>query len=323
MTATLSRIDLPARLRDLTKVRAQFPDRPRIKVNLYRGDEVAAVAAAGGDVARERGHDSIDCVMVADSYLMTHLGRASTRLAADERDWFMAVMCDLTRDVARATADCFADDLRPFIIGDMPDGAADTPEAAVVNGRRLMDCGADVIKLEVHGDESMVALARVAAAGIPAIAHLGYAPQANANRRYGATVDEAVALFAGARRARDAGACGLVLERVTTAVNERLSAPAADGLPVWSIFSGRCRFGGQSLNVWDSVFKPGFAAVAFPPTADLSRESYPAGYGHEVIRTHFADLLRLTLDGRYPPLPSAANEPALGDIRPWDRSPCC
>ncbi|MEO5373774.1 MAG: 3-methyl-2-oxobutanoate hydroxymethyltransferase [Alphaproteobacteria bacterium] len=318
MSDVLDRTDVPARLRHLTGMRERHPDRPRVKVNLYRGAEVAAVAEAAREVARERGHESIDCLMVADSYLMTHLGRSSTRLDPAERDWFMDVMCDLTAEVARATAQSFAADTRPFIIGDMPDGAAETPVAALANARRLCAAGADVVKLEVHGEATFAALAEVAAAGVPAIAHLGYVPQSSANRRYGTTVQEALELFALARRARAAGAVGLVLERVTVAVNSRLSAPAATGLPVWSVFSGRCRHAGQSLNVWDSVFRPGFAAIGFPPTAELTRESYPAAYTHDTIRSRFAALLRLTLDGHFPILPAATGEPPLGDVAPWE-----
>src|SRR5690606_4203129 len=73
-----------------------------------------------------------------------------------------------------------------------------------------------------------------------------------------------------------------------------------DALPSYSIFSGQARYGGQSLNVWDSVFTPPFKARFFPPTAKYSTEAYPSLYTVETIRTCFHELLDLTLARKFP-----------------------
>ena len=77
----------------LDKIRAQVakrfddPARVAIKVNLYRDYEVVALARALHSLGYN-GDSPVECVMVADSYFMTHLGRASTALpTADERQW--------------------------------------------------------------------------------------------------------------------------------------------------------------------------------------------------------------------------------------------
>ncbi|CAK0776714.1 3-methyl-2-oxobutanoate hydroxymethyltransferase [uncultured Gammaproteobacteria bacterium] len=319
MSSITAWTDVHARIKHLYDLRVKNPDLPRIKVNLYRGYEVEAVADAVNEVTAERGRHPIDCLMVADSYLMTHLGRSSTRLAGEEEQaWFMGVMCGLIAEIASSNSRHFSGKERPFVLGDMPEGAAATPDVAVRNALRFIEIGADAVKIEAADTATLAAVSAVTKAGVPVIVHLGYTPQSSASRRFGVTRAEALDLFAMAVRARDVGACALVLERVTVAVNARLSIPVQNGLPIYSIFSGRCRHAGQSLNVWDSVFKRDTPTLAFPPTADLMRASYPGSYSREVIRSHFGALLRLTLDGGFPVQPPRATEPDLDDISPWD-----
>jgi hypothetical protein len=132
------------------------------------------------------------------------------------------------------------------------------------------------------------------------VAHLGYAPQRTPNRRYGGDLAEAADLFAAARRARDAGAVALVLERVDPAVHARLAAPAPGGLPVYAIFSGGRAGTAQNLNVWDAVVRPDTPRRAFPPHGGAGPGRRAAGYTEDLIADRLAALVRLTLDGRYP-----------------------
>lgn len=48
---------------------------PRLKINLYRDYEVAAVASSAMKLLKEGLPCRVECVMVSDSYLMTHMGQ--------------------------------------------------------------------------------------------------------------------------------------------------------------------------------------------------------------------------------------------------------
>ncbi len=310
--------DLDARLAAHQAGRIAHPDVPRIKVNLYRGYEVTAVAQAVEDLRGEvAGFTQVDSLMVADSVLTTHLGQTSTRVPPGQEADFLRTMREMVAEIVAAAREAFgAGPEAPYVIADMPDGSARTPDDAERNGAGMLDLGADILKVEVGEDGGFPVLERLGRAGLPVIAHLGYTPQTRDNRKYGITLEEAQALCAAARRARDAGARAIVLERVSGAVNGLLSRPAPNGLPVYSIFSGRCPYLGQSLNVWDSVIRPDFAAKAFPPTANLDRDAYPEGYTIPVIRSHMAALVRTTLEGRYPPRDPLPPPEGLPDD-PW------
>ncbi len=307
--------ELVSRLASQQRLRQARPDRARIKVNLYTDAEARAVAAAVSDLERSGEPSRIDCLMIGDSYLMTHLGRASTRLEGEaEQAEVFAMMLDLVKGVAREAKD-FPGDPRPWVLADLPDGAASTPAKALDSIRRMLDAGADAVKVEVISPAVFDAIAEAAAQGAPTVAHIGYKPQVGTNRKYGDTEDEALALFEEARIARDAGAFGLVLERVSQPVMGLITRPHDRGLPVWAIFCGQAPGAGQSLNVFDSVVRPSFAAFGFPPTSTLSRDAFPAGYTHEVISRHFAALLGLAYAGTFPPrLSSALDEAALGRL---------
>ena len=106
-----------------------------------------------------------------------------------------------------------------------------------------------------------------------------------------------------ARSAKELGACCLILERVSETVNEVLSLRNDQGLPIYSIFSGKAHGGGQNLNVWDSVYIPDFKAYFFPPTSKFDVNTYPATYTEESIKTCFKELLELTFTGQFPKSP--------------------
>lgn len=40
-----------------------------------------------------------------------------------------------------------------------------------------------------------------------------------------------------------------------------------EALPSFAIFNGKSEMGGQSLTIWDCMFRPDFPARYFPPTA--------------------------------------------------------
>jgi len=304
--------------RHLGVTRAQQTAPVAIKINLYNALEASAVLEA---IATTRSAEAVECFMVGDSYLMTHLGHASTQLETRaQQDWFLNVMIALVGEVSRTLAP-LKTTRRPFLIADLPDGAATTPARCLAAAERLAAAGAEAYKLEITSKGSLAVLEAMARSGFAVLAHIGYTPQDGTNRRYGDTVDEAHELFRYARAARDHGACGLTLERVSEPVNRALCHPRPSALPIYSIFSGKAAGGGQSLNVWDSVFVPECPRRYFPPTATLSRSSYPAGYTEAVIREHMTRLLAATLRGEFPLSPptqlSAGDVEGLLELDPW------
>lgn len=286
-----------------------------IKVNLYTGEETDAVADADARLRGTGWFRGVESLMVADSYLMTHLGRSSTNLAIDERPAFLETLRGLVRDVAAARDRGFPADDHPFLIADMPEGTLDNMEVALAAARNFMADGADSIKVEVHDPALLPIIAEIRAEGIPVLGHIGYTPQKAENRRYGQDNTEREALFALARSVRDAGCYGMVVERVTAEMNALFCRPDPRGIPIYSIFAGRAPHGGQSLNVWDSVVVPDFAAKAFPPTAVLERTEIASRYNRTLISECFGALLKMAIEGTFPAV-QASDIPA--DLpSPW------
>ncbi|WP_149183705.1 3-methyl-2-oxobutanoate hydroxymethyltransferase [Streptomyces sp. TRM49041] len=294
-----------------------------LKVNAYRGYEIEGLAQAlrTPDLA----DSPVECVMVGDSYFMTHLGRPGTVMSgAAEQEWALATLVGLVAEVRKSTDAEFTAARRPFLLADLPDGATrDTGTARAAAGR-FAAAGADAVKVEVAGEAELRCVEAVAATGLPTLAHLGYTPQLTRLGRHGDAVDDAMELFAQARRARDAGACGLIVEMVSEPVNQALSRPHPEGLPVYSVFSGRARWGGQSLNLWDAVVRPAKAGRYFPPTPTLDAADVPTAYTPELIADRMRELIRLTLAGWFPLSPRTALDPRdsarIADTDPWSVS---
>lgn len=244
--------------------RYEAPARVGLKVNAYRGYEVEGLARALA--APDLADCPLECVMVGDSYFMTHLGRSSTVLSGpEEREWAMSTLVALVAEVREALDAFFPAHRRPFLLADLPDGATGEVPLALAAGERFRAAGADAVKLELAGDRDLDCLQALAVSGCTALGHLGYTPQSGALSRHGDTLDGARQMFAQARRVRDAGAAGLIVEMVSEPVNQALSLPTADGIPLYSVFSGRAEFGGQSLNIWDAVVRPARGSRFFPP----------------------------------------------------------
>jgi ketopantoate hydroxymethyltransferase len=279
-----------------------------IKVNLYNALEVTALATAleADDLA----DCPVECVMVGDSYFMTHMGRSTTQLPTrEEQVWGARLLAGLVTEVRGALTDSFAADRRPYLIADMPDGATVDLATTLRTATLMMEAGADVVKVEVPDAGSLHRVETLARHGFPVVAHLGYTPQESAMRRHGDSLREALALCGIARSVRDAGGCALVLEMVNEVLNRLLSSNVARGLPVYSVFSGRAPFGGQSLNVWDAVFKPSFPSRYFPPTGRYDAATQRDVYEHDVIAHQLGELLRLTVAGAFPLSPPCKLDP--------------
>jgi len=133
--------------------RRHAPTISRMKVNLYKGFEVEGVAHAYYKIKQTRAYCPLECIMVADSYLMTHMGRNSTKLSSQkEKKEFFKTMLGLIHDVHQTRNRTFQVEDKPFILGDMPDGATDSIVVAVKAGVEMMEAGSDAVKVEVSNE---------------------------------------------------------------------------------------------------------------------------------------------------------------------------
>jgi ketopantoate hydroxymethyltransferase len=290
----------------LNTQRRYSPSIPRLKINIYRDYEVEGVAQAFYKIKDNRNYCPVECLMVADSYLMTHMGQKSTVLSSrKEQDKFFKIMLDLVREVSGATDRTFQPEDKPFILGDMPDGSTDTVSIAVESGIQMVEAGADAVKLEIDNENKYEIIDALTQEKILVIAHIGYTPQKGKNQSYGDTFDEAEKIIEVAGRVKEIGGCGLVLERINETVNQFLCIPKNGALPIYSIFSGKANYGGQSLNVWDSVIKPDFDSSFFPPTATYTRDNYKEFYTVQQVSQSMEQLIQMTMDQKYPKSPKS------------------
>jgi hypothetical protein len=87
------------------------------------------------------------------------------------------------------------------------------------------------------------------------------------------------------------------------------------------VFSGRARWGGQSLNIWDAVVRPARNAKYFPPTGVIDRSEVDTKYTQELIADRTRELIQLTLAGWFPLSPrtslTAREIAEIDDTDPW------
>ncbi len=169
-----------------------------------RGERIAMLTAYDFAFARIFDAAGIDCLLVGDSLGNVVQGHDTTLpVTLDEVVYH-------TRLVARAAR-------RAMVIGDMPFGSYQVgPEDAVRSAIRLVkEGGAHAVKLE-GGVAAAGAIARIAAAEIPVMGHVGLTPQSihrmGGYRVQGRTDAERARVIADAQAVEAAGAFAVVLE---------------------------------------------------------------------------------------------------------------
>jgi len=209
----------------------QRPTKTTLREMKQQGEKIAVLTAYDYPTARLLAESGVDVLLVGDSVGMVVLGYPdTTHVTMDE-------MVHHTRAVARGTQ-------RAMIWADLPISSYETPGQAVENARRLVEAGAQAVKLE-GGRSHVGQIEALTAAGIPVMAHIGMMPQRvkleGGYRIKGKTAEQAEALLADALAVEAAGSFALLLELVVPAVaqtiSERLqiptigigSGPACDG----------------------------------------------------------------------------------------------
>ncbi len=186
-----------------------------------RGEKITMITAYDYPTAAVVDEAGIDLILVGDSLGMVVLGYDSTLPVT------MDVMIHHTKAVTRAVS-------RALVIGDMPfmSYQASVDEAVRNAGRFLQEAGAQAVKLE-GGREVAEVTRRIAAAGIPVMAHLGLTPQSvhqlGGYKVQGKGNEAANRILEDAKILQEAGAFSIVLECIPTelgrVISETLSIP--------------------------------------------------------------------------------------------------
>ncbi len=187
---------------------------PQLAAMREGGEPIAMLTCYDASFAALLDAARIDCLLVGDSLGMVVQGHASTLpVTLDEVAYHV-------RCVARASR--FA-----WLVADMPFGTYQaTPEAAFANAVRLMQAGAQMVKIE-GGAWLAPTVETLVRAGIPVCAHLGLTPQSvhtlGGYRVQGREAGAAERLVADALVLERAGATMLVLEMVPAQLAEELT----------------------------------------------------------------------------------------------------
>jgi len=163
-----------------------------------------------------------------------------------------------------------------LLVGDLPFHSYDDIESTLTNARRLVDAGADLVKLE-GGTGQKHKIAALTEAGIPTVGHLGMLPQRvleeGGYKKKGKSAANIAALLQGAHDIEDAGVSAIVLESVVAEVAEQITAAVT--VPTIGIGAGKA-CDGQIRVINDLVgsypwFVPPFATTYADFAGDLRR----------------------------------------------------
>ena len=225
-----------------------------------RGEKITALTAYDYPTARLLDESGIDLILVGDSLGMVVLGyEDTTQVTLDE-------MLHHTRAVARGVK-------QALLVADMPIHTFDTPEQAVATAKRLVDVGAQAVKLE-GGASHVAQISAIVEAGIPFLAHIGMLPQSvreeGGYKVKGRTRPEAEQLLADARAVETAGAFAVVLEIVAAETARQITSALT--IPTIGIGSGE-HCDGQILVTHDLIgFFPWFTPKFVSPEARVADE---------------------------------------------------
>lgn len=202
--------------------------------------------------ARIIAESDIDCVLVGDSVAMAVHGFESTVMATID----MMVMH--TQAVARGLT-------KQFLIADLPflghrSSQADTVESV----KRLIQAGAQAIKIEGGDEDTCKTIAFLVASGIPIIGHIGLTPQSihqlGGYKVQGKEQEQAAKLIKQAAALEAAGCFALVIE----CVPQQLAKAITDSLTIATIGIGAGLYTDGQVLVWHDLlglqtdFKPKF-----------------------------------------------------------------
>lgn len=188
-------------------------------------------------------NSSLDCVLIGDSVAMAVHGHSSTVMA----DIQMLEMH--TAAVARGIGS-------QFVIADLPFLChRGSRETTMTHVKRLVQAGAQAIKIEGGDPDTCAAIEHIVTSGVPIMGHIGLTPQSvlqlGGYKIQGRSQEHAEKLVAQARHLEAAGCFALVLECIPKELAKRITqelsiptigigaGPDTDGqVLVWHDFLG-------------------------------------------------------------------------------------
>ncbi len=185
------------------------------------GEKITMLTAYDFATAKYVDEAGIDSILVGDSLGMTMLGYDDTVKVTMEE---MAVF---TKAVSRGVK-------RAMIIADMPFLSFQiSKEQTLMNAGKLVQSGANAVKIEGGSDFIIEQVNALTEAGISVVAHLGFTPQfINTIGGYyvqGKSYENTIKMSETAKKLEKAGACALVLEMVSEEsakyISENLTIP--------------------------------------------------------------------------------------------------
>lgn len=191
-----------------------------------RGEKVAMLTCYDASFAALMDRCGVDILFVGDSLGNVIQGQASTIPVS------IADVAYHTASVARANRSA-------FLIADMPFGTCATPPEAYHHAARLMQAGAQMVKLE--GGAWLADIVNfLVTRGIPVCGHIGLMPQAvhqlGGYKVQGRSAESADLLLRDAEALQSAGASLMVIEAVPAALGSLLTASLA--IPTIGIGAG-------------------------------------------------------------------------------------
>lgn len=229
--------------------------------------------------ARTVAESAIDCVLVGDSVSMVVHGHTNTLMATIE-------MMELhTQAVARGIG-------KQFLITDLPFLSHKISlERAMLDVKKLMQAGAQAIKIEGGDANTCATITHIVEAGVPVMGHIGLTPQSihqlGGFKVQGKNHEQANQLIQQAQKLEEAGCFALVIECVPCELAKTITQSIS--IPTIGIGAGKDT-DGQVL-VWHDLlglqdtFHPKFVK-RFASGKEVLLAALN-NYAHEVVRGQF------------------------------------
>ena len=237
---------------------------------------ITAITAYDYPTARICDEAGVQLILVGDSLGMMVAGcEDTTSVTLDQMVYHTTIV---RRGVTRAV-----------VVADLPIHTYDTPAEALASARRLIEAGAEAVKLE-GGLDQIPQIEAIVGAGIPLCGHLGMLPQhvreEGGYKKKGRSEAEAKSLVEAGLALESAGVFAIVLESVVADVAAEMTARLR--IPTIGIGSGH-RCDGQVRVVHDVTgafpwFLPPFAKT-HGNVAEVTRNAVSAFLG-EVATSH-------------------------------------
>ncbi|MFC1809163.1 3-methyl-2-oxobutanoate hydroxymethyltransferase [Candidatus Omnitrophota bacterium] len=161
--------------------------------------KITALTAYDYSFAQLLDHGGVDIILVGDSLGMVVLGDDSTKNVTMD-------------DMMRHTAAVRKGVTHALVVTDMPINTFNNPDDAVKNAKRLIDAGAEAVKIEGNGDLVPV-IDAMRTQGIEVMGHVGLTPQTTTEFKVrGKNKDEAQRIYDDAKLVSRHDVFSLVLE---------------------------------------------------------------------------------------------------------------